>query len=109
VVAQPRKRKPIERHRFLSSPLCENRSPRRSKRAGPSARPSDHHFLILGEVFFAMMRPMINNESLKSGEKGLYSAATELSKINFTIVILCLLCLLAVFLQFAFFSKFPTL
>ncbi len=56
-----------------------------------------------------MMKPILNNESLKNGEKGLYSAATELSKINYTIVILCLLCLLAVFLQFAYFSKFPTL
>ena len=56
-----------------------------------------------------MMRRMMNHESLKTGEKGLYAAATELSKINFTIVILCLLCLLVVFLQFAYFSKFPTL
>lgn len=55
-----------------------------------------------------MMRPMINNESLSNREKGLYTAASELSKLNYTIVILCLLCLVAVFLQFVYFSKFPS-
>ena len=56
-----------------------------------------------------MMRPLINHESLKKGEDELYSAEAELSQLRFTIIILCFLCLLAVFLQFAYFSKFPSL